>query len=75
MTNATEIVMRVALAHYGPRAIIVEASGITLSDGTKIFFRSLCFELDEADPPLWSAIAVEWFTALDVARERIARSV
>ena len=74
MTNAAEEILRVALAHYGHRAINVDASGITLSDGTKIFFRSLCLELDEADPLLWSAIAVEWFTALDVARERIARS-
>ncbi len=47
MTNATEEIMRVALAHYGHRAINVDASGITLSDGNLLGAFGLLFW------PLW----------------------
>jgi hypothetical protein len=74
VTYTTERIVGVALARYGREVMNVDAESITLSDGTKIFFQSLYLELGEADPQLWSAIAEEWFTVLDVARERIARS-
>lgn len=74
MTKATETILHVALAHYGPAAINVDADCITLSDGTKIFFRSLYLELSLADPQDWSVITADWLAALDAVRAAIASS-
>ena len=74
MTNATESILRVALDHYGSAVVDVDAGGITLSDGTKIFFQSLLLELDSSDPQVWRTITKDWLMALDVVRTTIAAS-